>query len=124
MIDLDCLNGSARPSFGPHSPVTESEEVVVNGTVDRQGRLIAADPRLLALQLGAGGEEGGILAVPQIAALARLARTLGVLVSRGVVAADGARDLDLWVRAKPDGERIELAIAGWEELPAESSERV
>ena len=117
MIDLDCLNGSARPSFGPHSPMTESEEVVVNGTVDRQGRLIAADPRLLALQLGAGGEEGGILAVPQIAALARLARTLGVLVSRGVVAADGARDLDLWVRAKPDGERIELAIAGWEELP-------
>jgi signal transduction histidine kinase len=118
MIDLDCLNGSARPSFGPHSPMTESERVVVNGTVDRQGRLIAADPRLLALQLGAGGEEGGILAVPQIAALARLARTLGVLVSRGVVAADGARDLDLWVRAKPDGERIELAIAGWEELPA------
>jgi len=35
-----------------------------------------------------------------------------------VVAADGARDLDLWIRAKPDGERIELAIAGWEELPA------
>ena len=98
--------------------MTESEEVVVNGTVDRQGRLIAADPRLLALHLGAGGEEGGILAVPQIAALARLARTLGVLVSRGVVAADGSRDLDLWVRARPDGERVELAIAGWEELPA------
>lgn len=118
MIDLDCLNGSARPSFGPHSPMTENEEVVVNGTVDRQGRLIAAGPRLLALHLGAGGEEGGILAIPQIAALARLARTLGVLVSRGVVAADGSRDLDLWVRAKPDGDRVELAIAGWEELPA------
>lgn len=98
--------------------MTESAAVVVNGTVDRQGRLIAADPRLLALHLGAGGQEGGILAVPQIAALARLARTLGVLVSRGVVAADGARDLDLWVRAKPEGERIELAIAGWDERPA------
>jgi len=118
MIGLDCLNGSARPTSDRHSSMTESEEVVVNGTVDRQGRLIAADPRLLALHLGAGGEEGGILAVPQIAALARLARTLGVLVSRGVVAADGSRDLDLWVRARPDGERVELAIAGWEELPA------
>lgn len=98
--------------------MTEGETLIVNGTVDRQGRLVAADPRLLALQLGAGGEEGGILAVPQIAALARLARTLGVLVSRGVVAADGARDLDLWVRARPEGERIELSIAGWEARPA------
>lgn len=118
MIGLDPHYGSARPSFGMHPPMTGGATLVVNGTVDRQGRLIAADPRLLALQLGAGGEEGGVLAVPQIAALARLARTLGVLVSRGVVAADGARDLDLWVRAKPDGERIELAIAGWEERAA------
>lgn len=118
MIGLDPHNGSARPSFGLHVPMTGSAAIVVSGTVDRQGRLIAADPRLLALQLGAGGQEGGILAVPQIAALARLARTLGVLVSRGVVAADGSRDLDLWVRATPAGEKIELAIAGWDERPA------
>ncbi len=116
MIEIDCLNGSARPLHGSLFPMTESEELIVNGTVDRQGRLVAADSRLLALQLGAGGEEGGILAIPQIAALARLARTLGVLVSRGVVAADGSRDLDLWVRAKPEGETVELEIAGWEEL--------
>lgn len=90
---------------------------LVSGTVDRDGRLIAADARLLALHLGAGGEEGGHLAVPQIASLARLARTLGVLVSRGVVTADGPRDLDLWVRARPEGEQVELAIGGWEERP-------
>ena len=118
MMGLDPHNGSARPSFGLHPPVTADETLIVNGTVDRQGRLVAADPRLLALQLGAGGEEGGILAVPQIAALARLARTLGILVSRGVVAADGARDLDLWVRAQPAGDRIELVIAGWNERPS------
>lgn len=123
MIGLDPHNGSARPPFGLHVPVTDSAAIVASGTVDRQGRLIAADPRLLALQLGAGGEEGGILAVPQIAALARLARTLGVLVSRGVVAADGARDLDLWVRATPAGEKVELAIAGWDERLAHMPDR-
>lgn len=97
--------------------MTVDETLIVNGTVDRQGRLIAADPRLLALQLGAGGEEGGILAVPQIATLSRLARTLGILVSRGIVAADGEQDLELWVRAQPVGDRIALSISGWREKP-------
>ena len=87
----------------------------VCGTVDRQGRLLSADPRLLALQLGAGGEANGPLAVPQLATLARLARTLGTVVSRGVVAADGNSDLDLWVRAQPEGDEIRLSIAGWQE---------
>jgi two-component sensor histidine kinase len=87
----------------------------VSGTVDRDGRLLSADPRLLALQLGAGGEVNGVLAVPQLASLARLARTLGVVVSRGVVAADRDVDLDLWVRAQPEGETVRLSIAGWTE---------
>ena len=122
MIGLNPRNGSARPSIGMHPLMTVDQTLIANGTVDRQGRLVAADPRLLALQLGAGGEEGGILAVPQIAALARLARTLGILVSRGVVAADGERDLDLWVRAQPAGDRIDLAIAGWNERPLPQSD--
>lgn len=105
--------------FSVEAPdVTIDAGEIVGGTIDRDGRLIAADARLLALHLGAGGEEGGALAVPQIAALARLARTLGVLVSRGVVAADGPRDLDLWVRARPEGDHVALAIGGWEERPA------
>ena len=124
MIGLRVHDGSACISLGQHFPMTGKESLIANGTVDRQGRLIAADPRLLALQLGAGGEEGGVLAVPQIAALARLAKTLGILVSRGVVAADGARDLDLWVRARPEGEQVQLAIAGWDERPLAASNAV
>jgi Histidine kinase-, DNA gyrase B-, and HSP90-like ATPase len=89
----------------------------VSGTVDRDGRLLSADPRLLALQLAAGGDADGFLAIPQLASLARLARTLGIVVSRGVVAADGDVDLDLWVRAQPEGDAIRLAIAGWTERP-------
>jgi hypothetical protein len=85
----------------------------VHGRVDGDGRLIAADPALADLQSRAGGEPGGPLAVPQLAALARLARRLSIPVSRAVLAADGDDDLDLWVRAKPDGLMVDLVIAGW-----------
>ena len=48
----------------------------VTGRVDAEGRLVAADPPLADLNARAGGGEGGVLSVPQLAALARLARRL------------------------------------------------
>ena len=99
---------------------------VVRGRVDSEGRLIEAEPRLLALQQNAGGEPGGPFAVPQIAALARLARRLGITISRAAVAADGESDIDLWVRAVPLQDGVDLALSGWSErpprAPASSSE--
>ena len=88
----------------------------VTGRVDSEGRLVAADPPLAELNARAGG--GEMLSVPQIAALARLARRLGITISRAAVAADGERDLDLWVRAEPEGEDVALSITGWEARPA------
>ncbi len=85
----------------------------VNGRIDAEGRLVEADPLLLALHQHAGGRPGGALAVPQIATLARLARRLGITVARPAIAADGERDLDLWVRAEPRGQDIALEISGW-----------
>ena len=79
------------------------ETDIVSGRLDADGRLIRADPKLAALQAQAGGRTGGMLAVPQIAALARLAQRLGITVSRAAVAANGEEDLDLWVRAAPEG---------------------
>jgi signal transduction histidine kinase len=96
----------------------ESREAPVAGRVDAEGRLVAADPPLAALQAQAGGDEGGVLAVPQIAALARLARRLGITISRTAIAADGEQDVDLWVRAEPQGDEIALAITGWSGRPA------
>ncbi len=90
-----------------------AETDVVSGRLDADGRLIAADPPLAALQAQAGGRTGGMLAVPQIAALARLAQRLGIIVSRAAVAANGEEDLDLWVRAEPEGREVALAITGW-----------
>jgi signal transduction histidine kinase len=85
----------------------------VRGLIDRDGRLVEADQRLLDLNARAGGGVGRPLAVPQIATLARLAQRLGILVSRGVVVADGEGDLELWVRAEPQAGGVRLAITGW-----------
>ena len=95
-----------------------SEPRSVFGRVDRLGRLISADPELEALQVEAGARLGSRLALPQVAAVARLAQSLGIAVSRQAVAADGEHDIDLWVRAVPEGEETALIIDGWARRPA------
>ena len=89
----------------------------VKGHVNRDGRLVAADEQLEQLNAQAGGAIGQPIAVPQIATLARLAQRLRILVSRGVFAADGARDIELWVRAAPEDDGVRLAVTGWQERP-------
>ena len=89
----------------------------VSGRVDRDGRLVAADPALLRLQEEAGSSLGAPLALPQIAAVARSAMKLGVPLSRSVIAASSDRDLDLWVRAEPDVDGVGLTIEGWKARP-------
>ena len=89
---------------------------VSHATLDGEGRLVAADPALMALNDNAGGALGAVLAVPQLATVARLARRLGVLVSRGVTVADLDTDLDLWVRAQPEGDGLRMAVSGWREV--------
>jgi len=90
----------------------------VTGRVDRAGRLIAADPALERLQVEAGSALGRALALPQLAALARAAASLGVPLSRALIAADSSHDLDLFVRAAPDGDEVELTIERWASRPA------
>ena len=85
----------------------------ITGRVDRDGRLVAADPPLEQLQRAAGSELGRPLAVPQLASLARSAQTLVVPLSRAVLAADDGHDLDLWVRAEPDAEGVTIIIERW-----------
>ncbi|WP_419825489.1 sensor histidine kinase [Sphingomonas sp.] len=85
----------------------------VRGLVDGDGRLAQADEALAGLHERAGGEPGGPLAVPQLAALARLVRRLDMPVARAVLAGDGEEDVDLWVRARPEEQGVALVIAGW-----------
>lgn len=90
---------------------------VIRAIVAAEGRLIEADAPLLALQREAGAELGDTLAIPQLAAIARLAFRLGVMVSRPVTAAAERSDIDMWVRAKPEAGGVALSIIDWRERP-------
>jgi signal transduction histidine kinase len=95
-----------------------SEPRSVAGRLDSFGRLIAADPELESLQREAGSEVGQMLALPQVAAVAQLARKLGTPVGRPAVAASADNDIELWVNATPDGDEISLSLEGWTVRPA------
>lgn len=88
---------------------------IYRATVAADGTLLSADAPIAALQAEAGGSEGGPLLVPQLAALARLAAKLDIPLSRPVVAAGALADIDMWVRARPEGESVHLAIIDWRE---------
>lgn len=91
---------------------------IVTGRIDAHGRLVAAGPPLAALQVEAGSTLGARLALPQIAAVVRLARELGVPLSRPVTAAGERHDFDLWVRAAIEGDEVALEIEGWRPRPS------
>ncbi|KAK0358765.1 hypothetical protein LTR94_034063, partial [Friedmanniomyces endolithicus] len=78
------------------------------------GLLLDAEPRLAELNRRAGGAPGQPVAVPQIAALVRLVRRLGIPLTRAIVAADGDDDIALTVRAEPDELGIRLEVNGWQ----------
>jgi signal transduction histidine kinase len=90
-----------------------SEPRPVLGRVDRSGRLVSADPELESLQREAGSTLGEALALPQIAAVADLARKLRTPVARPALAASTDHDVELWVRATPEGDEIALSLEGW-----------
>ena len=85
--------------------------------------LLSADEPVMTLQAEAGGARDGPLLVPQLAAIARLAARLGIPLSRPVVAAAGHADIDMWVRARPCADRVELSIVDWQERPPRAQDR-
>jgi signal transduction histidine kinase len=89
----------------------------VMGRVDAAGRLVEADPMLADLQAEAGSSIGARLALPQLAAIARLVRKLGITVSRPAIVAARDHDLELWVRGEPQGEDVLLWIDQWKRRP-------
>jgi signal transduction histidine kinase len=90
-----------------------SDRGPVRGRLDGQDRLISADPELVALQTEAGSHVGSELALPQITSIARLARKLGVPIYRNAIAAGAEHDVELWVRATPEGGEVSLSLERW-----------
>ena len=89
----------------------------ITGRIDSEGRLVEADPMLSDLQLEAGSSVGDRLALPQLAAVARLARKLGVGIARPAIVAARDHDLELWVRAEPEGDDVVITIESWRRRP-------
>src|SRR3546814_8840713 len=85
-------------------------DVAIEAVINAQGELVSADPPLLNLHLRAGGFEGGPVAIPQIAMLARLALRLNTLIARPVMAADEDVAIDMWVRARPENGQVTLTV--------------
>ncbi|MBK5265585.1 MAG: HAMP domain-containing histidine kinase [Alphaproteobacteria bacterium] len=97
-----------------------ANHAAIHATINAQGELVAADAALLGLHLRAGGVEGGPLAIPQLATLARLALRLDTLISRPVIAADEDVDIDMWVRARPENGQVSLSIVDWKARAAKA----
>src|SRR3954452_10466168 len=107
------ISGPSRRWGGMIMASAPSEPRPVLGRIDTAGRLIAADPELEALQRQAGARIGQKLALPQVAAIAQLARTLRIPIARAAVAASVDHDIELWVRAIPEGDEVALSLEGW-----------
>lgn len=96
---------------------------VAHARIDLEGRLIDADPRLRALQERAGGRIGSPLALPALAAIVRLSRRLGVVVSRAAIVHDAGEEIELWARARPDAGGVSLSVTGWLPRDAAATDR-
>jgi nitrogen-specific signal transduction histidine kinase len=88
----------------------------IQGGVANDGRLVFADDALSRLHHRAGGVEGGVLAIPGLAAMAALTHQLKMRLSRAVKVADANEDLELWVEVSLDGDVARLSILSWRPL--------
>tara|TARA_R110000850_G_scaffold4312_26_gene19963 strand:- start:820 stop:2208 length:1389 start_codon:yes stop_codon:yes gene_type:complete len=99
----------------------------VRGEVDSDGLLLSADPLLMRLHLRCGGKEGGPLAVPELAALCRLSRRLGMNLSRPVQASDDDCRIEMWVEtrlaAADRDQPLGLSIIDWKEYSHDNSDK-
>ncbi len=91
--------------------------LLFHGRVAGDGRLVEADPPLLALQQAAGGALNAPFVVPTLARLVQLAGRIGTPIARPVTVAgaDGARAF--WVRLTPGVDGIRLTLAERESAP-------
>lgn len=90
-----------------------ADQPTVRGRVDRAGHLIAADRELEDVHRDAGGVSGGLLALPQLAAITRLAFRLGVPIERPAILAAVDHDVHCWVRAVPQGDEAAIELENW-----------
>lgn len=87
----------------------------IHGRCAGDGTLISADPPLLRLHLEAGGEDGGVIALPQLLGLCRLSRRIGMKLARVIDVTDADHDYRLLVETDPDKDGVSFQILAWTE---------
>lgn len=89
----------------------------IEAFVDRNGRLLRADPPMADLHASLGGALGEILALPSLLDLAQHAMRLGMRLSRPVSAVGAHESVDMWCECIPGSEGVELRFSQWSVLP-------
>lgn len=88
---------------------------------DARDRLIEAEEPLAGLQRRCGGELPGTVAIPELLALVRKSRTMGLRLGRTIQALDGEEVVRAWVEVAPDreggAEGCTIALASWQTSP-------
>lgn len=88
------------------------------GLTDAADRLMSADAPLAELQERCGGDLPGTLAIPELLALVRQARALGLRIARGFSAFDGETEVSGFARIHPlseaDGGGCEVLVENWQ----------
>ncbi|MCM8557011.1 sensor histidine kinase [Sphingomicrobium sediminis] len=95
----------------------EAVTLPVCGAVDADGRLVAADDALYALQAAAGRALGDPLAIPQLAAVTREALKRQTGLRRSIIAASEEQDFELRVHVAPDNGGVAIQIEQWTARP-------
>jgi len=88
---------------------------LVQAVLDRDGRIVRADPALLLLQRDAGGQPDGPIALLPIAALVRLAQRLRIPISRAVELPLGSSDVSAWAQLRPEEDGLAVSLIDWQE---------
>jgi two-component sensor histidine kinase len=86
--------------------------------VSSDGRLLRADEAIMRLHQQAGGVEGGIFAVPSLAAIARSTHQIKMRLARAVRVASDNNNIELWVESELLGDIATLSVSGWRAVDA------
>ncbi|GMN01393.1 hypothetical protein MTsPCn3_01230 [Erythrobacter sp. MTPC3] len=103
----------------------QKSSLAARGITDDRDRLISADEALAQLQEDCGGTVPGALAVPELRAIVRQGREMGLKVAREFSAFDGADIVSGFVRVHPidsdAGGGCELLVDNWQRTPSEQA---
>lgn len=93
----------------------EARNDIITAQISADGKLLYADPALRRLHIRAGGQDGGAVAIPSLANIAKLTHKLQIPLSRMVQIADEDFDIELWIDSKISDNIVTLSILGWNE---------